>query len=61
MAVMVPHQEQSSFFRRNLEGLRRLPTHWKLLLGSQLVFTVFALNYRRKLVERRRRELETEQ
>jgi hypothetical protein len=46
-----------SIIKERIAWLRRMPLHWKLLLSSQLLFTTFAIGYRQKLVERRRREL----
>jgi hypothetical protein len=30
------------------DRLRRMPTHWKILLGAQLLFTASAMKWRRK-------------
>jgi len=37
--------------------LRRMPTHWRILLGSQALFTAAAFGYRFKIVRKRRQEL----
>jgi hypothetical protein len=44
-------------FRERLAWLRRMPNHWRLLIGSQVVFTAFAIRYRHILVEKRRKDL----
>jgi hypothetical protein len=44
----------SSSFRERLAWLSRMPTHWRVLLVSQTVFTLFAFSYRQVVVARRR-------
>jgi hypothetical protein len=48
-------------FRDRLAWLGRMPTHWRILLGSQLLFTAFAMNWRLADVRRRRKELLVEE
>lgn len=43
--------------RDRVRWLGRMPTHWRLLLGSQLLFTIYAVRWRQRLVENRRDEL----
>ena len=43
--------------RDRIAWLRRMPRHWKILLSSQLVFTLFAIQSRRKLIAKRQQEL----
>lgn len=50
------HGNDGSLARR-LAWLRRMPIHWKLLLGGQMLFTFYAVRSRQKLVEKRRSEL----
>jgi hypothetical protein len=47
-------------FRERLAWLGRMPFHYKLLFASQSLFTVFAINWRAQIVEKKRRELEAE-
>jgi hypothetical protein len=54
--IVMTHQS----FRERAAWLRRMPNHWRLLIGSQVVFTAFAIRYRHNLVEKRRKELITE-
>jgi hypothetical protein len=42
------------------QRLYHAPLHWKLLLSSQLIFTIFMLDYRHRLVQKRLRELDQE-
>jgi hypothetical protein len=42
----------SMTFRERLAWLGRMPRHYKLLFGSQLLFTIFAFRMRQKLIER---------
>ena len=42
------------------QRLYHAPLHWKLLLSSQLMFTIFMLDYRHRLVQKRLRELDQE-
>jgi hypothetical protein len=37
-----------------------MPFHYKMLFASQSLFTVFAINWRMQIVEKKRRELEAE-
>jgi hypothetical protein len=48
-------------FRDRLAWLGRMPTHWRILLGSQLMFTAFAMNWRIADVRRRRKVREQEE
>jgi hypothetical protein len=47
-------------FRERLLWLGRMPRHWQVLIGSQFLFTMFALGWRRKLIEQRQREFDAE-
>jgi hypothetical protein len=45
-------------WRERLEWLGRMPRHYKLLFGSQIVFTIFALRMRQqRIVQKRQMEL----
>lgn len=46
-------------FRERLAWLGRMPTHYRILFGSQLVLTAIAIRYRMIVIERRRKELES--
>lgn len=48
-------------FRERLLWIGRMPIHYKLLFVSQGLFTVFAINYRVQMMEKRKRELEAEE
>lgn len=48
-------------FRNGIDRFQRLPRHWKLLFGSQFLFTLYAIKYRQKLIEQRRQELIAEE
>jgi hypothetical protein len=41
-------------FRERLAWLGRMPTHYKILFGSQLMITIFAIRMRYKLVQRQK-------
>jgi hypothetical protein len=56
-ATMAPSSSSSSSFRERLAWLSRMPTHWRVLLLSQTVFTLFAFSYRQVVVSRRRHQL----
>ena len=43
--------------KERIAWLRRMPLHWKLLLGGQFLFTCFAISARQAMVEKRRQEL----
>jgi hypothetical protein len=47
-------------FKERLQWLGRMPTHWRILLGSQLLFLTFAISYRRRIVNARYMELSTD-
>ena len=41
-------------FRERMAWLGRMPTHYKILFGSQIMITLFAIRMRYKLVERQK-------
>lgn len=49
------HHPHRPSFRDRLAWLQRMPTHWRLLIGSQLIFTLFAIRYRHKAVQKQQR------
>jgi hypothetical protein len=50
----------SDRFRDRIAWLRRMPRHYRLLFGSQAMFTVYAITYYRRLSERARLQEEIE-
>jgi hypothetical protein len=58
---MMDDNSMSARFRRRLAWLGRMPMHYRILFGTQALFTVFAFNYRLHLIERGRQELEAEE
>ena len=48
----------SARFRERLAWLGRMPLHYRILFGGQAVVMVIAFQYRQRLIEQRRQELE---
>lgn len=46
------HERKKMNFRERMAWLGRMPGHYKILFGSQLLITLFAIRMRYKLVER---------
>jgi hypothetical protein len=45
-------------FKERLQWLGRMPTKWRILIGSQAVFMMFAINVRLRDIERSKLLLE---
>jgi hypothetical protein len=54
MPNSVRHERRRMNFRERMAWLARMPGHYKILFGSQLMITLFAIRMRYKLVERQK-------
>ena len=54
MANFGMHNRKRMTFGERMAWLGRMPTHYKILFGSQLMITLFAIRMRYKLVQRQK-------
>jgi hypothetical protein len=47
----------SNYLRNQISWLQRMPSHYRLLLGSQLIFLVYAHHWRRKAFRKHEAEI----
>lgn len=53
--------KRSMSFKERLQWLGRMPTKWRILIGSQALFMMFAINFRLRDIERSRLRLEQQE